>query len=283
MRQLRKLLKIIGITLAILLTGVYALFVYISSPNSDEKLLKKFEQAAIKPVIKYKTYRGFRYRTLNSIHNQELPTIIFVHGTIGSSSDFAKYMMDEDLLKKFNFISYDRIGYNYQDKNHVQESIAFERDLLDAIISTIPSKKIIIAGYSYGGPIALASKKQVKKILLFAPAVYSKVEPMPWLLNFYKWKITRWLVPKIWQEASKEKISHKSDLRKFENKWNNTPNTIVCIHGNEDWIVPYENSLYLKKHFSNKQFNLITLNSTGHDLIWSQFSQIKQQLLKQVY
>ena len=75
-------------------------------------------------------------------------------------------MKDEELVGKFNMIAYDRIGYNYQDKYPVQESIAFERDLLDNLIDKISSKNIILVGYSYGGPIALATRKKVKNITL---------------------------------------------------------------------------------------------------------------------
>jgi pimeloyl-ACP methyl ester carboxylesterase len=190
-------------------------------------------------------------------------------------------MTDSDLLERFNMLAYDRVGYNYKDTQPVQESIALERDLLMDLIKDIPSEKTILAGYSYGGPIALAVSKKVKKIILFAPAVYSKVEPMPWMLNFYKWNGTRWLVPKIWKEASKEKLSHRKDLENFELEWYHTPNEVTSIHGTTDWIVPFDNSKFLEEQFPQDQLKLIPIQEVGHNLIWSQFSFIKPILLKQ--
>ena len=68
--------------------------------------------------------------------------------------------------------------------------------MLNDVLKNLDKNKTIVVGYSYGGPIALAVKSsKYKSIVLVAPAVYSKVEPMPWMLNFYKWKATRWLVP----------------------------------------------------------------------------------------
>ncbi|CAM1374558.1 alpha/beta fold hydrolase [Tenacibaculum xiamenense] len=279
MKTIKKVLKILGILLLLLVVGMYILFVTMTSPKSDEDVIESFKEAPVKPILEHKTYKNFSYRVLSIISDSNLPTLIFVHGTIGSCMDFSRYMMDKDLVKKYNMVSYDRIGYNYKDKNPVQESIAFERDLLDNLISETMSDSIILAGYSYGGPITLASKKKIANLVLLAPAVYSKVEPMPWMLNFYKWKLTRWLVPDIWKEASKEKMSHQKDLMNFESNWKVNPNNIISIHGDADWIVPYSNSEYLLNHFPKEQFQLITLKDAGHDLIWSQFSNIKQQLL----
>lgn len=276
---MKKVLKIIAYLLIFLIIGLYTAFVIFSAPSSDKAILAKFENASITPKIERRTYHSFSYRLLSVIHNPKLPTLIFIHGSIGSCADFKEYMQDPDLLKKYNMVAYDRIGYNYNNEDHVQESIAFERDLLDDLISSLNTNTVILTGYSYGGPIALATKHQVKKIILLAPAVYSKVEPTPWAVNFYKWPLTRWLVPKIWKEASREKLSHPKDLENFENKWKETTNTILSIHGTSDWIVPHSNSEFLLKEFPSEQFQLLDIQDTGHELIWTQFSFIKQQLL----
>jgi len=196
--------------------------------------------------------------------------------------DFKNYLSDSILNMKANLISYDRIGYGINQTGNVQESIAFEVEMLEEIIENLNEKEIILVGYSYGGPIVLASKRNYKKIVLLAPAVYSEVEPMHWGLNIYKWKATRWLLPAVWRAASKEKLSHKKDLQQFENDWSLTPSNIISIHGNEDWIVHYENSEYLNSIFSSKQFELVTLNEAGHALVWTHFKKIRNTILQQL-
>lgn len=282
MKLFKKILKIIGILLVLLFIGLYWMFSSFTAPKSDEEVLVKFTNSSFQPTLTHEKYKGFDYRKLSIIKDTTLPNLVFVHGTIGSSTDFVEYMTDSILLTKTNMISYDRIGYNYSDKNPVQESIAFERDMLEEIAKNYNPEKTIIVGYSYGGPIALATKKKFKKIILLAPAVYSKVEPMPWMINFYKWKLTRWLVPDIWKEASKEKMTHQKDLQQFENKWKSTPNVVISIHGNNDGIVPYSNSEFLQQQFPKNQFELITIDGAGHGLIWSNFNFIKEQFLKQL-
>ncbi|WP_299675614.1 alpha/beta fold hydrolase [uncultured Tenacibaculum sp.] len=278
--MLKKVLKIIGIIILLIFIGLYFAFRTFTAPKSDAKILEAYQNSRLKPVLTNETYNGFNYRKLSLVVNDSLPTMVFVHGTIGSINDFSKYISNSDLQAKCNMVAYDRIGYNYNDKNHVQESINFERNMLKDVIKDLPFNKTILVGYSYGGPIALAVKKKVKEIILLAPAVHSSVEPMPWMVNFYKWKLTRWLVPRIWKEASKEKLSHKKDLKLFESDWENTPNKIISIHGSGDWIVPYENSKLLEDQFPEDQFQLITIDKANHGLVWSNFDAIKSQFLK---
>ncbi len=282
MKLFKKILKIIGVIILLLFIGLYILFYIATAPKSDKKVLKEFQELGVTPTITKEKFKTFEYRKVAIVKDTTLPTIVFVHGTIGSVLDFKRYMTDSLLLRKANMIIYDRIGYNYKDKNNVQESIAFEVEMLEHIAQELDSSKTILAGYSYGGPIALASKKPYKKVILFAPAVYSKVEPMPWALNFYKWKLTRWMVPPIWRQASKEKMTHREDLKNFEQTWGENPNQVVSIHGNADGIVPFDNSTYLESKLAEERFELVTIPEAGHGFIWSNFTELKNELLKQL-
>lgn len=282
MRIFLKSLKIVGFSLATIFLLLYILFYYYSSPKSNQKITDSYKNSKIQPKITQEQFKNFEFRKIAMVTDTTLPTIVFVHGTIGSVNDFQKYLSDSILQQKANMISYDRIGYNYKDKNNVQESIAFEQSMLQYVLSELNLNKTIVVGYSYGGPISLAITHKIKKIILIAPAVYSKVEPMPWALNLYKWKFTRWLLPNVWQQASKEKLSHKKELELFENNWNSTPNKVISFHGTKDWIVPIENSLFLQRQFLDDQFKLIEIDNAGHELLWTNSNSIKQQLLKEL-
>lgn len=280
----KKALKIFLILIAVIVMALIVLFYRFSTPKSDKKINTEFSNSGDSIYITHKQFKNFNYRVLETqkMIDTTLPTIVFVHGSIGSALDFKVYLKDKELNKEANLISYDRIGYGLDQTGEVQESISFETDLLSDIIKGIPSNKLILVGYSYGGPIVLASKNKVKSIVLLAPAVYSKVEPMPWGLKLYKWKITRLLMPKIWQAASKEKLSHKSDLMKFEDNWIKNKSDIISVHGSDDWIVPFSNSIFLQESLLKKQFELVTLNEAGHGLVWSHFNEIKKVLLQQI-
>jgi len=276
----KKIVKRIAQVFSILLILLYCIFYFFSTPKSDKAILEKFEDSNITPKVTHENFNELDFRKITIQKNDSLPTIVFVHGAIGSLNDFNAYLTDSLIQAKANMIAFDRIGYSYKDEQLAQENISLERDVLQFIIKDLDKAKTIIVGYSFGGPIALSVKQKVKKIVLLAPALYGEFEVFPWVLNFYKWKATRWLVPKVWKEASKEKMSHQQDLKEHEEEWKNTPNTIVSIHGNEDWIVPYENSERLHKEINKNQFELITIQDAGHGLVWSNFNEIKKELLK---
>lgn len=275
----KKFFKVFFSIILFLLVSIYALFYYFTLPKSDKEIMSEFQDTALKPKITYHNFKNLQYRKLTIVNDTLLPTLVFVHGTVGSCLDFVEYMKDSLISSRANFVSYDRVGYNYDDQNNVQESIAFERDMLQSITNKLPKSRTVVVGYSYGGPIVLADTTKYKKTLLLAPAVYSDYEVNPWLLNVYKWKATRWLVPPVWQQASKEKLSHQKELRFFENTWNKNTNDIVAIHGDKDIIVPFENSENLATHFPKDKFNLVQVRTAGHGLIWNKFEFVREQLL----
>ncbi len=283
-RKLKRVLKILGILILLVLVALIVLFYRFSTPKTDQKINREFSNSSVDVYIDHRKYNDFKYRLLTTQKEIDtlLPTIVFIHGSIGSALDFKNYLTDTNLNKAANLVSYDRIGYGIHQTGNVQESILFEAQMLEHILEDINPKNTILVGYSYGGPIAMVLDNKVKSIVLLAPAVYSKVEPMPWALNFYKWKATRWILPKIWKGASREKLSHKSDLQNFEENWQQCKSEILSVHGNEDWIVPFENSEFLKGRFSAQQFELIELEGAGHSLVWSNFKEIRNILLEQL-
>ena len=280
--MINKVFKVILYGIIVFFAVSYIVFTYVTRPSSTAAIMATYHDQGIQPVIEKNTYKHFEYRALRINIDTVLPTIVFVHGTIGSVRDFETYIKTIALRKTANIIAYDRIGYNYQSKDDVQESIAFERDMLINILQPLNKKKIILIGYSYGGPIVLSVKEKFKKVMLLAPALYSEVEPMPWLVNLYKWKWTRWLIPEIWKQASKEKLSHKSDLKKFERDWQRNPNDLVVIHGDADRIVPYQNSKLLEQVYPKSRFELITIRGAGHGLVWTSFERIYEVISKQL-
>lgn len=281
---LKKTVKIILLVLLLVFGGFIYMFFKFSQPKSDAQILAEFEEKSTDVYLNYRKFKDYSYRVLN--FQKELDTsrynLVFVHGSIGSAMDFRSYCTDSVLLNSANIRSYDRIGYGLNQTGETLNSIAMETLHFEQVIADMDSDKTILVGYSYGGPIVLNAKGDYKKIVLIAPAVHSQSEPMPWAINFYKWNITRWLLPKTWQGASKEKLTHREDLLSFEDLWKNNKSSILSIHGNSDGIVPIENSIFLKEKFSSKQFEMLTLDGVGHGLVWSQSDTILSILQQEV-
>jgi len=275
-------MKIIGVTVLILLivltVGVYRF----SDRKSDKKIVKIFKKDSAQVFIKHLNFKDKDIRVLEMQRKLDtaLPVIVFVHGSPGSALDFKKYLMDVDINLKYNIISYDRVGYGDIATGEIFNSISEEVQVLHEVIKNIDPRKIVLVGYSYGGTIALASTKNFKIKIILAGAVRGDLEPMFWVLNFYKWNITRPIVPKVLQAASKEKLKHVTELPEYEDKWGISDSPILTIHGNKDKIVPYENSLFLKDKLDEDKFTLLTIEKGSHSLVWTNFALIKNEILK---
>ena len=96
MKLVKKILKITGIVIAILLLVIYILFVYFSSPKSNSEVIDEFSSTSFQPIIRTNSYKGYEYRLLSMQKEIDTSktTIVFVHGAPGSLLDFKSYLAD---------------------------------------------------------------------------------------------------------------------------------------------------------------------------------------------
>jgi pimeloyl-ACP methyl ester carboxylesterase len=84
------------------------------------------------------------------------PTIVLIHGAGGNLRDFT-FQLSGKLAKTHTVISYDRPGHGYTDTIHNDgETLKEQAALLKAATDSLGHTSAIVAGYSYGGAVALA-------------------------------------------------------------------------------------------------------------------------------
>jgi dipeptidyl aminopeptidase/acylaminoacyl peptidase len=179
---LKKIKKFFKITLLVFvglfITLLIAAHVFLK-PASDEKVRTELSKGIAQPHIIKNTYKGFEYRiiAMQKELDSTLPVLVFVHGSPGSSLDYKRYFNDTLLNKNFNLLTYDRIGYGESNLGEVQGTLAFELEILHDLIKDIPVENIILAGYSYGGPVILASEKNINTKSLWRVQLLVNMNP----------------------------------------------------------------------------------------------------------
>ncbi|MEQ1797300.1 MAG: alpha/beta hydrolase [Lacibacter sp.] len=101
-------------------------------------------------------------------------TILFIHGLGGNSSHWAKSV--KELSSTNTCIAIDLPGYGWSDKQvdtKGKDQLQFYADVIAEFLQKKKIKKVILAGHSMGGQIAIITSlqnKKVKKLILAAPA-----------------------------------------------------------------------------------------------------------------
>ena len=152
-------------------------------------------------------------------------------------------------------------------------------ELLHALLREYDLRKTTLVGYSYGGTVVMASPADYQRKVALAAAVKGELEPMFWGLKLYQWSLTRPMLPSVVRAASEEKLRHVEELNGNDERWQASRSEVIAVHGKKDFIVPYQNSVYLAKLLGDRM-DLVTLEEGDHALIWTEFELIKKLLLE---
>ncbi|HMQ90259.1 MAG TPA: alpha/beta hydrolase [Flavilitoribacter sp.] len=250
--------------------------------QSDEKVKKYFAEKGVKILIHHKEYNSRPIRFIES-GDSTGQLVIFIHGAPGSSDNFYSYLADKDLIAKARMITVDRLGYGYSDYGHAETSIAVQADMIRHILEMYPEQKAILVGHSYGGPIvarcALDFPERVKAGVLLAPVDDPDTEPMFFVANFAKWKLTRWILSGGNRVSGDEKLTHIAELRKMEPDWKDISVPMVHIQGMKDWMAPPANVPFSQKHIRPDLLKVVEIPETSHFIPWTDYGVVKKELL----
>jgi len=252
--------------------------------TSDKKTRKYFKEAGVSSTIKYmETSLTDDDIRIVSTGKNTTQTVLFVHGAPGSGDAFYSYLKRPKLLEKATLITYDRPGYGYSGFGDAMISIEEQAKILAAIIEEHELQNVILVGHSYGGPIAAyvpLLSNRIRAVIMLAPAMDPDHEKYFWVGNFARWKLTRWMVPRSWVVSADEKYTHAEELQKLVSQWKVVKVPVICLQGDKDRLVPYENLAFCEKHFHPDYFTGMTLKEEDHFIPWTREMLVLEEIMK---
>ncbi len=272
------LIVVLGISLIL----VFANF-YLDFRKSDLEIIRYFEEANQTVVIYKKEFEGKQMRFIASDSiNDVLPTVLFIHGSPGSSSDFYKYLKDRDLTTEANLLTVDRLGYGYSDFGNSTISLAKQAESIAYFLEKYSPSELIVVGHSYGGPIAvkLAGIFPVTSLMLLAPAISPEDEKMFFVNSLVSNELINWMLPKVFLVANDEKMTHAKELRMLLPDWSKINTQIFYYHGDDDFVVPFANLSFIQKQVDENLLDINALQGYGHFLPWENYSLVKGELIE---
>jgi pimeloyl-ACP methyl ester carboxylesterase len=264
----------------------YYAYAFLDARTPEHKAIKHFKKKGLELVIHRTSFedKAVKHVEVRSSHDTEVPLIIFVHGTPGSSDNFFDYMTDSALVAGARMVSIDRLGYGDSDYGTAHTSIEVQARQIKHVADQYEYDRLILVGHSYGGPIiarfAMDYPDAARAIFMLAPVVDPDNEKIFWFSPVGKWKLTRWMLPGALQVSGDEKYSHEAELRLMKDKWSSIQAQVIHMHGKQDELAPYVNLTFVKKQMEGMDnLKVIDLEDANHFLPWNQFERIRTELL----
>jgi len=251
---------------------------------SEEEIEDYFAQSPFKPQSHYYLIDGKQLHYV-SVGNDTLPTILFIHGSPGTWDAFAIYMKDSILQSRFRMISVDRIGYGKSEPGQPEASLYKQAQYILPVIDQIPdSIPLLVAGHSYGGPVALRLAMdypgRIDALLLLAGLADPDHESRPlyqkWLCSPY----LSWLLPKDLDVSNREIVPLKGELQTLLPLWDQIQARTMIVQGTQDMLVDPKHAAFTEAQLEHLSPSLIYLNRVNHFFIWTRSGLVRHYLLE---
>jgi len=267
MRLAKKILKWSVIGLGTLFTAAFILIHQFTLYPTEKRLAKQFKDKGFEaPALKLSPTSEGIITLIDNERQSSLPTIVFIHGSPGSSQDFRLYFQDSSLVH-YRLVSINRIGFAKENYQNIVLDLNKQARAYVEVIDQLEPKvdSVIWVGHSYGGAPAaistLLSEKSSGLVLAAAP-ISPKDEPKFWFNRVADNRLIYQLLPPLLKMAQKEKMSHADELQKVEEQFSSITQPIVLLQGDEDFMSPMKNVDYAEKTFTNSD-SLLTKRITG--------------------
>jgi pimeloyl-ACP methyl ester carboxylesterase len=250
----------------------------------DEYLENKFKEHGVTLFISTKKINGHNLH-YGKTGNDTASTLLFIHGTPGSLSDYGKYLRDPDLGDHYRMISIDRPGFGYSDFGNTMD-LAHQSDLIAALIDSFSNgKPVYLIGHSLAGPLvvklAAMRPEVINGTIILAGSLDPSLEPARWWRPIIIYSPLRWMIPTAWRYSNEEQYWLKDDLVKLRDDFPKVVCTVHLFHGDKDGLVPVANADYAKKMLINSKNVSSTIFPGGdHFLVWNKYNEIKARLLQ---
>ena len=212
----------------------------------------------------------------------DLPTLLFIHGTPGSWDAFSMYMQDSILLSRYRMISVDRPGFGYSNFGKVY-NLSRQAQILNEWVKKFDNgKPVYLVGHSLGGPMIIKmtadDPELYKGLVIISGSLDPKEEkPERWRL-LYKTPFN-FLVPGAFKPSNEELWYLKKDLIDLKKDFAKISIPVYFIHGSKDTWVPPGNVAYGKQLLVNApQVGEMMLDGGNHFVPWTRYKEIRDVL-----
>lgn len=210
--------------------------------------------------------------------------IIYVHGTPGSATAYADYLLHDAELGRSS-VAIDRPGFGDSSSTGAVTSFELQARAIEPLLPPVGSaRKAILVGHSLGGPIVAAAatlyKSQVGAVIIVAGSLDPDLEKPRWFNHAGDFVLTKPFLPADLRVSNEEILDAPRQTRWLDvllrSNWPDPSVPIFVVHGTKDTLVPYANVDYMQRVFES--IELATIDDEGHFILWSHDGVIREAI-----
>lgn len=282
MKSIKKILGRVFVLFLLLFILAAIVFRFVDFSMSEETIEKAFEKTTYSPNFRYVNAADRQVHYVQ-IGDTSKPAILFVHGSPGSWDNFLNFMIDSTLLKSFQMLAIDRLGFGKSGSGNPSRSLEMQARAVLAVLHQQKTNAYLV-GHSYGGPVivkaAILKPERVCGLLLVAASVDPALEDTKWYQVPIQYSPFSWILPPAIFSTNEEILALKTELREMDGQWKDIFKPVTVIQGGKDRLVPPENAHYAMHKLSHTHPELVFKDEVNHFIPWNQPELIKNALLK---
>jgi pimeloyl-ACP methyl ester carboxylesterase len=199
------------------------------------------------------------------------PLVVLVHGTPGSATAWADYLLDPP--PGLDVVALDRPGFGQSGPDGAVVSLYAQAA---AIVAMLPAdgRPVVLLGHSLGGPIvarvAAEHPARVTALVLLAASLDPAQEETHPMQRAGAWAPVRALLPRVLRNANAELMALKPELQALALLLPRITAKVLIVHGTKDDLVPVANVAFIQAHLTGSRcVRTLLLEGRNHFLPWN--------------
>jgi pimeloyl-ACP methyl ester carboxylesterase len=240
-----------------------------------------FPPPASRPELTTVTIEGSSLAVARSPGEGTTP-ILFVHGSPGSWTSWARFLQEPALNGFGPRIAMDRPGFGGSAAAGVMPDLRRQAALLAALIP--PGPPAVLVGHSLGGPLiawmAIDHPEKVCGAVMLAGSMAPELEAPRWYnLLADNWIARQFLSPAM-SRSNREMMVLQAELEKLDAALPQLQRPIIAMQGDQDPLVDPRTADYLDRRAPPQWLQVDRLPGRDHFFLWTEQRSVVQQILK---
>jgi pimeloyl-ACP methyl ester carboxylesterase len=208
------------------------------------------------------------------------PRLILVHGTPGSASAWADYLIDPP--PGVEVLALDRPGFGHSGPAGAMTSLAEQAAAVHALLPD-DGRPVVLLGHSLGGPVvarvAADEPQRIAAIVLLAASLDPALEDIHPMQHVGAWAPVRALLPRAIRNANSELMALKPELEALAAMLPKITAKVIIVHGTADDLVPVANVPFMQARLTGARcVKTVLLDGANHFLPWNSQAQVRQAI-----